>query len=289
MIGRLPSIIGYRAFDCAHRMNKKYMSECMGDAWDSYWNHDFFGKLIAGYMFIKMKSVVKKSDYALYVTENFLQSRYPNANQTIHASNVVIKEVSDEVLKNRIEKVEHFNPKHFSLMTTAGVNVRAKGHRFVIEAMSILKKEGIIIDYYLAGGGDQSYLKSIVKKYDMNEHVHVLGELPMTEVYKKLDSIDIYIQPSLQEGLPRAVIEAMSRGCPCLGSNTAGTPELIDPDCVFKRGSSKAIVRAINQIRKKDLSVYVNNNYNHSKLYLENELDMRRNKYFSFICSELER
>lgn len=288
VIGRIPSMIGYRAFDCAKKLGKKYFAECMGDAWDSYWNHSFLGKIIAGYMFFKMKSVVKNSDYVLYVTERFLQNRYPNKNITVNASNVILKNLSINNLEKRLEKIQKFNNKNFSIMTVAGVNVKAKGHRFVIKAIAELKKIGINVNYYLIGNGDQTCLKKIIYKYKVENQVHFLGELTLEKVYENLDLIDIYIQPSLQEGLPRAVIEAMSRGCPCLGSNTAGIPELLDSECIFKRKSVEAIVQAVIKITQSDMKIYAINNFNKSKLYLEEKLNKKRNDYFNMIYKDLK-
>lgn len=287
IIGRLPSIIGYRAFGCAKKLNKKFLAECMGEAWESYWNHSFFGKLIAGYMELQMRNIIKKAHYVLYVTEKFLQNKYPNQNKTIGVSNVVLKNVSEETLKKRLEKIKSFDSKRFSIATVAGVNVKAKGHKFVIKAIAKLRKKGFKIDYYLVGGGNQKYLKNIAKRYKIIEQVHFLGELSLNQVLVALDRIDLYIQPSLQEGLPRAVIEAMSRGCPCLGANTAGIPELLNKECIFKRKSAKAIIQAIIQVTQKDLSIYAVKNFEKSKFYLENELNKKRNEYFNSIYNDL--
>ena len=44
-----------------------------------------------------------------------------------------------------------------------------------------------------------------------------MGGVPHNKIFQLLDDIDLYIQPSLQEGLPRSVVEAMSRACPIIG------------------------------------------------------------------------
>lgn len=289
VIGRLPSIIGYRASDCAHKLKKKYLAECMGDAWDAYWNHSLLGKIIAPYMFFKMKCTVAKAEYALYVTDFFLQKRYPNSKKIINASNVVINSCDPEVLNKRLKKIQKFNKRKFSLMTTAGVNIKAKGHRFVIKAIVELKKQGIIVDYYLAGGGDPYKLKKLAKKNGVENQIHFMGELTMKDVYQTIDNIDIYIQPSLQEGLPRAVIEAMSRGCPCLGSNTAGTPELLPSECIFDRGSTRAVCKALKKINESNLKQYAIQNYEKSKCYLEDTLNQRRTLFLNNICIDIEK
>ena len=79
-----------------------------------------------------------------------------------------------------------------------------------------------------------------------------MGSLPHNEVFEWLDTIDIYAQPSRQEGLPRALIEAMSRGLPAFGARTGGIPELLEPDYIIsnnKNGINEIceILRAFNQ------------------------------------------
>ncbi len=68
IVGRFHSIIAIRTMKYAQAKGKKCFAELMGDAWDGYWNHGLIGKLIAPWAFIETKSVVKNSDYALYVT-----------------------------------------------------------------------------------------------------------------------------------------------------------------------------------------------------------------------------
>lgn len=103
-----------------------------------------------------------------------------------------------------------------------------------------------------------------------------------------LDKTDIYIQPSLQEGLPRAVVEAMSRGCPVIGANTGGIPELISKECIVSRKSEQSIVRAIiNMLKDNRLNEEAVRNFEKSKLYNENLLEVKRNDYYSYIIESL--
>ena len=289
VIARIPSIIAYRAADYAQEAKIPYLAEMMGDAWDSYWNHDISGKCIALYMYRKMEKVAWNANYAIYVTEKYLQRRYPCKNGGISASNVVIKNVEQFVLDRRLEKIRKIDKKHISLMTTAAVNVLPKGQQFVIRAINVLKKHGIEVKYFLAGGGEQNYLRKLAKSQGVEENVIFLGELTIEEIYKYLDVIDIYIQPSLQEGLPRAVIEAMSRGCPCLGSRTAGTPELLESKFIFERASVKAIEKAVVNILDSNLERIAKRNFEFSKEYREEILDGRRNGYFRKIKAEIVR
>ncbi|MDD6793805.1 MAG: glycosyltransferase family 4 protein [Clostridiaceae bacterium] len=288
VIARIPSMIAYRAADYAKKIGVPYLAELMGDAWDSYWNHDMFGKCVAPYMDWKMKGVAWQANYSVYVTEKYLQTRYPCKNKGINASNVVIKNIDDSVLKERLKKITKMDKGKISMMTTAAVDTRAKGQQFVIKAIKGLKEQGVEVTYYLAGGGDQSFLRKIALNEGVKDNVVFLGELTRDEVCKYLDYVDVYVQPSLQEGLPRSVIEAMSRGCPCIGSRTAGTPELIEDKFIFNRSSVKAIESSVIKLLSADLNEVAERNFNFSKRYTEEILNERRNEYFYKIREKIK-
>ena len=107
------------------------------------------------------------------------------------------------------------------LGTAAAVNVAFKGQRYVIEALARLKAAGRTdVEYRLAGGGDPTALRELAQRLGVAEQVAFAGSLPHDAVFSWLDGLDLYIQPSLQEGLPRALIEAMSRGLPAFAAHT---------------------------------------------------------------------
>ena len=284
VICRCPGIVSQRVAIIARKMHKPYYTESMGCAWDAYWNHSLAGKAIAPYMFLKMKQVVYHADYALYVTSEFLQKRYPCKNESIGASNVLIESADESLLEERIKKIKITDHSHLTLMTTAALDVRYKGQEFVIKAIPKLNRQGIRVRYLLVGGGDPAYLKSLVRKCGVEDQVEFVGRRPLTEVFGLLDQADIYLQPSLQEGLPRSVIEAMSRACPVIGARTAGIPELISPECVVKRKSSKEIAKTIVEIAdSKKMTELATQNFDKAKEFQDYVLSERRNNYYSKI------
>lgn len=289
VIARVPSIIAFRAAEIAVKYGIKLMVEAMGDPWDAYWNHSIKGKMIAPYMTLKMKYIMNRADFAIYVTREYLQDLYPCKGLSISASNVALANVDESILERRLQKIALASKSSTSLMTAAGINVKAKGHRYVIEAIKKLKENNIHVMYYLAGEGSSSYLKGIATKLGVEDNIVFLGELPMRKVYEYIDMVDIYIQPSLQEGLPRAVIEAMSRACPCLGARTAGIPELIDKECIFDRKSSDAIVSAITRMLDSNMSKYAKSNFERSKEYYSSVLDQKRKGFFEKIKRDINK
>jgi len=291
VIGRFHSILSCMAADVARKNKIPFFAELMGDAWDGFWNHSLFGKVIAPYMFLKTRQAVKNADFALYVTSKFLQNRYPCKNESVSASNVLIQEAAPEILSRRLEKIEGTQNFEISLMTTAAVNVKYKGQQYVIKAIPKLNKLGIKVKYFVVGGGDQQFLRSLAAKYNVSDQVVFTGRLALSEVFDLLDKVDLYIQPSLQEGLPRSVIEAMSRACPCIGAKTAGIPELIEDKYVVKRKSVGDIVDKVSAFcnsSPEDKKATSERNFEEAKNYLEDVLNKKRIAYYEKVKSDLK-
>lgn len=275
VIVRLDSFMGLQTIKECRRLNKLYMIELVGCAWDSFWNHGINGKILAPYLFMRTKREVYNAPFVVYVTSEFLQKRYPTQGISTNISNVKLRKQNKDDLDNRLGKISELSGK-IVLGTAANVDVRYKGQQFVIEALGMLKKEGICnFEYQILGSGDQKYLKSVAKENDVEEQVKFLGSYPHEKVFSWLkNDLDIYIQPSLQEGLPRAMIEAMSVGLPCVGSDVAGIPELLERDWVFSRKGNKAknIKELLIEINKSKLLEQAKRNYNEAAKYSYIEL-----------------
>lgn len=282
VISRLPSDIGYIAIEYAKKYKKPYLIEVVTCPWDSLWNHSLAGKVIAPINFFRLKQTVKNAPYVIYVTEKFLQNRYPTKGKNINCSDVALNEFEEFILEKRTEKIQKHNGK-ITIGTTAAVNVRFKGQQFIIEALGELKKQGLTnYEYQLVGGGDQTYLKNIAEINDVTEQVKFLGTMPHEKVFEWLDTIDIYTQPSRQEGLPRALIEAMSRAVPAFGARTAGIPELLEDKFIFtntKRNIDE-ICEILKSFDKETMSKQAKRNFEESKKYDKEVIEKRRSKFF---------
>ncbi len=279
LIIRLPSFIGNRIIELAKKYKKPYLLEVVGCPWDAFWNHSNLGKIVAPYMFLKTKKLVREAPYALYVTSEFLQRRYPCNGLNIGCSDVELTNFDNDILKKRIEKIETMSEK-IVIGTLAAVNVRYKGQEYVIEAISELVKNGYDYEYELVGGGDNSYLKALAQKMGISARVRFLGTLPHEKVFDWIDTVDIYIQPSRQEGLPRALIEAMSRGCPALGSTTGGIPELLNNKFVFNNGAVGEICDLLKKLDQDTMIIEAKRSFKKAKEYDGEVLDEKRASFY---------
>lgn len=119
---------------------------------------------------------------------------------------------------------------------TCVANLRLpKGHEYLIPALSELKSRSMGFITLLAGDGLlRRELEKLVRELGLQERVHFLGSRNQEEIPRILAITDIFVLPSLWEGLPTAIIEAMAAGCPVVATAVGGTPELaIDGETGF--------------------------------------------------------
>lgn len=284
VIIRMPSVLGILACAICNKKEKKYIIEMVACAWDGYINHrNSIGKAIAPIMFLATKKYVKKAPNVIYVTNRFLQKRYPTNGAQCSCSDVILNELEDNCLKDRMKKIENLNIKKMKICTVANVEMKYKGHIYVFRAIKELKKYGYDIEYYLIGNGNKSYLEREAKNLGISKNIIFVGSVPHDDVIKKIKDMDVYIQPSLQEGLPRALIEAMSTGIPAIGSSAGGIPELLNKEMIFKVKQTNQLIDIIKNITKSKLKKEANYNYTKAENYKPSKLNDLRTEFYTNI------
>jgi glycosyltransferase involved in cell wall biosynthesis len=279
IIVRLPSASGVIAKKIAEKHNKPILVEVVACVYDALWNYDWRGKLLAHYKKLQYQKHIKNSTHVLYVTNKFLQERYPTRGKSIGCSDVILNTIDTSILNTRLNKIQK-NNEILVLGTVAAIDVPYKGQADIIKAIAILKGKNIRIKYKIVGQGDPTNLKNLIKKFEIGDLVEIIGPLQHEKVFEFIDNIDLYIQPSKQEGLPRAVIEAMSRACPVLGSNIAGIPELINKEALFEAGNLNAITKVLKKIDQKQLAQWAADNFNKAKEFKRETLDANRKEFY---------
>lgn len=290
-IFRMPSLISFLAAHYAHERGLPYIIEAVSCPWDALWNHSMTGRAAAPFFTLAQRHLIRRAPYVVYVSERFLQERYPTLGRSLACSDVELppEGAGEGILHRRLERLASMPPASpLVLGTAAALDVAYKGQRFVIEAMGRLRKLGMDIEYRLAGGGDASALLEAAERHGVRDRVHILGALPHEAVFTFHDELDVYVQPSLQEGMPRAVIEAMSRGCLVIGSSVGGIPELIPPSCVFERGNVDALERILAELWKSRarLSEYAKVCFARASSFRPAVLDEKRRNFYTLFLRE---
>src|SRR4029079_13213441 len=100
-------------------------------------------------------------------------------------------------------------------------------------------------------GRHRAELEARAARLGIAERVRFAGALPAGErVGAGVDAADLFVLPSHQEGLPRAMIEAMARALPCVGSTVGGIPELLPPEAMVPPGDAVALARKLWEVGK---------------------------------------
>ena len=199
-----------------------------------------------------------------YVTEHALQRRYPCGKYTVSVSDVAVHSEpprDNQVLTMHYSSIE-LDPFDFSararlarplglrLITVGSLAQLYKGVDTVIRATAEARRQGLDLRLTVVGDGKyRTYLEDLARKEGLNGHVHFTGALPGSQAVKhELDQADLFVLASRTEGLPRALIEAMARGLPCIASAVGGIPELLPAEDMFPPGSPTELLSKITEV-----------------------------------------
>ncbi len=292
IIGHVPDSVASMALLQACKLGKPCIAVVVGCTWDALWNYGWKGKCMAPISFYIMRRTLWNVPFAMYVTEKFLQHRYPCRGETLACSNAELLFSDDSVLDRRLEKIDTTTQKSaVKIVTTGTIDVPYKNQQDVIKAMAVLKKHGMNTDihYYLIGPGDKTRLASVAQQCGLENNVHFLGSKSHEDVFAILDGADLYIQPSKLEGLPRALVEAMSRALPAFGTKVGGIPELLTTDCLYSPGNIKELAYLISSFTKERMRQSAVRNFNRAKDFQKTILDKRRSDFLEHVKQIAER
>jgi glycosyltransferase involved in cell wall biosynthesis len=105
----------------------------------------------------------------------------------------------------------------------------AKGQVLLVQACARLRDAGVRFHLRLVGAGpDRERIERAVRDLGLQDRITLTGALTQGEVRKQFDQADIFVLPSLAEGIPVVLMEAMASGVPCVTTPVNGIPELIE-------------------------------------------------------------
>jgi len=270
-IGRVPGNVAGQAIAALRSARLPYAVEVVGDPWDTFspgssahplrW---FFRRMFTR----SMRRECANSVVSLYVTEHALQRRYKprDGSRTFHASNALLPTpppaspsthaVSDVCLPNSAfvtapRRPEAFTKQPVRFVCVGSFNLLYKAQDVLVKAFAKAVKQGL--DGHLSFVGDGLYrpeIEALARHYaHLDGRVEFLGQLRGgAAVRDVLNHSHIFVLPSRQEGLPRAALEAMALGLPCIGSNVGGFPEILEPDAIVRPGSINDLAECLSRL-----------------------------------------
>lgn len=110
------------------------------------------------------------------------------------------------------------------VILSVGELIKRKNHETILKSLAKLKNTDIV--YLICGHGElQNYLIDLAKQLGLQDQVQFLGY--RSDIYEIYAMADLFVFPSYQEGLPRAMMEAMASGLPVVCSDIRGNSDLM--------------------------------------------------------------
>ena len=151
-------------------------------------------------------------------------------------------------------------PSEALLLGTVANLFPRKGYEPMLKALARLVPSRPLVHYVIVGSGDSGYerkIRALVQELGLQARVHFAGF--QESVLPFLQAMDLYVQPSIMEGLGIAVVEAMAMGKPVVGTATGGLPEVIadgETGLLVPPGDDVALAEAIaallNDAKRRD-------------------------------------
>jgi glycosyltransferase involved in cell wall biosynthesis len=191
-----------------------------------------------------LRQLCASSTCALYVTSAALQGRYPPPTEgaSFSASDV---ELGDECFVERPRPIDAPAGPPFRIITVGTLAQLYKRPQLLIRSVASVVARGVDATLVIVGDGQfRSMLEKLARELGIAARVRFAGNLPSGHAVRtELDDAHLFVLTSRQEGMPRAMIEAMARGLPCLGTRVGGIPELLDESALISPDPDAIAVR----------------------------------------------
>lgn len=281
-VARVPGVLGTLMVRELHQNGWPYALEVVGDPRTAL---EFSSlpivarKIIANAGATRLRRECLGADAVSYVTRDTLQRAYPAANTAItaHYSSVELPPdafVSRPIVRDRFPQ---------NLAAVGTLNQPYKGFDILIDALARIPKELAVLRI-VGSGSLRSELERRAYTRGVQDRVVFVGQLGTArEVQEELDRADIFVMPSRTEGLPRALIEAMARGLPCIASKVGGIPELLPEADMVPAGRDDNLARSLQRVivsapLRREMA---ERNLQTAQHYAASELDEARRRFYA--------
>jgi glycosyltransferase involved in cell wall biosynthesis len=190
----------------------------------------FKRKLLNGILFRRISRIIAVSDA---VREDIISSNFDFLAVKVVAiyNGIDVEPFIDSKLTREAAKIRLGIPgKNVFVYGTVGRLVETKGQSILLQAFAKVYEQCPQSCLVLAGGGRlESKLRGLAAELDIKESVIFLSH--RHDIPEVLKAYDIFVLPSVAEGLPGALLEAMATGLPVIASRVGGVPEILNnPD-----------------------------------------------------------
>lgn len=233
------------------RERRPYGVECVGDPRELFAPgavRSIFRPWLLWFYPPRLRRECARAVSAAYVTEHALQRRYPPAPGafTTHYSSIELDDDAFVAAPRRYPA----DQRRFTLVFVGTLEQFYKGPDVAIDATAECVRAGLDVHLRIVGDGKhRAELANRARQGGIAARVTFVGQVHgAPAVRTELDRGDLFISPSRQEGLPRAMIEALARALPSLGTTVGGTAELVAGEYLAPPGKVEPLVRVMRRV-----------------------------------------
>lgn len=264
-----------------------YGLEIIGDPYDVFApgviSHPF-RPLLRAWSAFTLKRQVRSACAVSYVTARQLQKRYPSLPEAYTTNYSSIELPLCSFGSTRTWNKKPLCPK---LIFVGSLAQLYKAPDVLLKAVASLIHEKQKVSLTILGAGNYlEFLRNLAADFGIQDQICFKGQVPSGKnVNEELDQADIFVLPSKTEGLPRAMIEAMARGLPCIGTSVGGIPELLEQTEIVPAGDSSALANKISELVNdpQRMSTLSEINILKAREYCSDVLQIRRNAFYKHL------
>lgn len=284
---RMPSTVGYAIAKRVLRRKIPLACEVVANPYDFFRvKKNLLEKLFYLVYHLQQKKLCATADGVAYVTRYDLQRRYPALKKDSFTAYYSSARLQQEFYTGprKLQEKERYVLCHVA----HPINSMEKGHELAIRVVAALNKQGgKQVQIRFAGDGELiPRFQALARELGVSDRVEFTGLLSMNDMHRFLCEADLMVFPTLTEGLPRVVLEAMATGLPCVSTPVGGLPELLSGDSLLSPEDVQGFTRRIRDIlsNPKLYATESKQNYERSLEYEESRLQERRIIFFNNLC-----
>lgn len=291
-ICRIPGQISDLVISALKRSNKKYALEVVGDPDDVFAPGTIkhpLRRYFRNKMVKSIKNNIQNASAVLYVTKNTLQNKYPvkDGTYSIYASDVKLDSSETISFSKKWQSKNTIN-----ITSIGSLEQMYKAPDIVLEAINIFNKNNKKIESNLLWMGDGKFKDSMIElaiEKGIEKNIRFIGNVNKQQVFEHLSSSDLFVLASRTEGLPRAIIEAMSIGIPVIGTKVGGIPELLEDAVLVEKNNAVLLAKKIEELATNEdfYNQQAARNLEEAKNYKDEFLSQRRLEFYNFIKNNL--
>lgn len=205
---------------------------------------------------------VAETDYKTAIEEKFPAKKIVTIHNAVNPEKLDFLET--QIARTELLKMIGLNEtenKTKKIIATAANFYPTKGLIYLIRsAQKIIEKNPDCLFIVMGEGSQRSKLENEIKTLNLEKNFFLPGNI--TQAHKYFKGLDVFVLPSVKEGLPYVLLKAISAQIPVVATRAGGIPEILDSQFMVEPASVEELTNAIlNALENKNIPNQIGNDF----------------------------